>query len=79
MSTVIALSSDHVVGIIDAGKLRTCYTNYQNIFGQMPPPGSELTSEQLSGLDALVTDPNQPVPYLITRYGALITTDWRSE
>ena len=64
MSTVIAQSSDQEVGIIDAAKLRTCYTNYQNIFGQMPPPGSELTSEQLSGLDALLTDPNQPVPYL---------------
>ena len=64
MSTVIAQSSDQEVGIMDAVKLRTCYTNYQNIFGQMPPPGSELTSEQLSGLDALLTDPNQPVPYL---------------
>ena len=49
---------------LEPDRLKEAYANYNTVFRQMPPPGEELTAEQLTGLDALLKDVSQPVPYL---------------
>ena len=64
LSTVINQTSELEVGILDPGKLKQAYQRYYEVFKKEPPPDKVLTAEQLSGLEALLTDPALPVPYL---------------
>ena len=64
LSTVINQTSELEVGILDPVKLKQAYRRYFEVFKREPPPDKEVTAEQLSGLEALLTDPTLPVPYL---------------
>ena len=64
LSATISQSAEQECSILEPDRLKEAYANYNTVFRQMPPPGEELTAEQLTGLDALLKDVSQPVPYL---------------
>ena len=64
MSTVISQISEQEVVVLTPTVIKDGYRRYRKIFGIDPPPGAELTAEQLSGLHSIITDSSQPVPYV---------------
>ena len=64
LSTVVSQVAEQECSILEPAKLKQAYKKYYNVFKKEPPPEAELTEEQLTGLDALLSDASKPVPYL---------------
>ena len=64
LSLVVSQTAEQEVSILEPDRLKAAYKRYHAVFKRAPPPNRELTAEQLSGLDALLSDASQPVPYV---------------
>lgn len=54
MSSVANQTSDVELTILEGDKIKEAYENYRRIFGDVPPPDEELSTEQLTAIKTLL-------------------------
>jgi len=54
MSHVVSQSSDVELVALDGAAIKSAYDRYKTVFGTLPPPQEELSTEQLSAVKALL-------------------------